>query len=203
MTPPAAPTSAAPLAEKLRAKFGAHVLAVHAYRGQQTVSIKREGLVEIARWLRDDPDMACDFLMDLTCVDYLKFGRAASSAPRIATPSPLPFYMTAKASAEKWERGASNDDYRFEVVYHFYSSRHKHRLRVKVPLTSADPSVASLTVLWQTANWFEREAWDMYGVVFTGHPNLKRLLMYEEFKGHPLRKDYPAGKRQPLIGPTY
>ena len=90
---------------------------------------------------------------------------------------------------------------RFEAVYHFYSSVHHHRVRLKVPLASSDLVVDSLTGLWQSANWFEREAWDLFGVQFRGHPNLKRLLLYEEFQGHPLRKDYPIRKRQPLIGP--
>ena len=162
----------------------------------------REGLLDVAQFLRDDPALRFDILMDLTCVDYLKFGRMLQSAPTLTTPSPLPYYMTPKPVTETWQRGVSPDEYRFEVVYHFYSSAHSHRLRLKVPLTAADPTVASLTGLWASANWFEREVWDMFGVRFTGHPNLKRLLMYEEFNGHPLRKDYPVRKRQPLIGPV-
>ncbi len=90
---------------------------------------------------------------------------------------------------------------RFEVVYHFYSLSQNTRLRVKVRVQEADPKVASLVPLWPIANWFEREVWDMFGIKFEGHPNLKRILMYEEFVGHPLRKDYPYNKRQPLIGP--
>jgi NADH-quinone oxidoreductase subunit C len=193
-------TTASP-ADAVRAKFAPQVLGSHAYRGQETVLLRREALLDVARHLKADPALAFDFLMDLSCVDYLKFGKVASSAPRIATPSPLPYHMTPKASAEKWERGVSNDEYRFDVVYHFFSTRYRHRLRIRVPLKAADPSVESLTSLWVGANWFEREVFDMFGVTFTGHPNLKRILMYEEFKGHPLRKDYPASRRQPLIGP--
>ncbi len=89
---------------------------------------------------------------------------------------------------------------RFQVVYHFFSLKHGHRLRIKVPAADGG-SVPSLTGLWAIANWFERECWDLLGVKFEGHPNLKRILMYEEFVGHPLRKDYPINKRQPLIGP--
>ncbi len=91
--------------------------------------------------------------------------------------------------------------YRFEVVYHFYSLAKNHRLRIKVPVSEDDPIVSSLTGLWPIADWFEREVWDMFGIRFEGHPNLKRILMYEAFVGHPLRKDYPVNKRQPLIGP--
>jgi NADH-quinone oxidoreductase subunit C len=186
----------------VRQRFPRYVIGTHAYRGQETVLLKREGLLEVAQFLKDDPAMAFDFLMDLSCLDYLKFGKTLSSAPTLATPSPLPYYMKPKPLAEVWERGVSNDEFRFEVVYHFYSSVRNHRLRLKVPLAAADPVVDSLTSLWHSANWFEREVWDMFGVRFTGHPNLQRILMYEEFKGHPLRKDYPIRKRQPLIGPV-
>ena len=90
---------------------------------------------------------------------------------------------------------------RFEVVYHLYSLPHNHRLRLKVRVEEDDARVPSAVALWPIANWFEREVWDMFGIRFDGHPDLRRLLMYEEFQGHPLRKDYAANKRQPLIGP--
>ncbi len=91
---------------------------------------------------------------------------------------------------------------RFDVVYHLYSVEHNHRLRIKTMVTEGD-SVPTLTKLWLIADWFEREVWDLYGIKFAGHPNLKRILMYEEFKGHPLRKDYPYDKTQPLIPETW
>jgi NADH-quinone oxidoreductase subunit C len=90
---------------------------------------------------------------------------------------------------------------RFEVVYHLYSIAHNHRLRVKAGVDEDDPVVPSAVPLWPIANWFEREVWDMFGLRFTGHPDLRRLLLYEAFVGHPLRKDYPVNRRQPLIGP--
>lgn len=90
---------------------------------------------------------------------------------------------------------------RFQVVYHFYSLAKNQRLRLKVPVDEKDCWVPTLTHLWPIADWFEREVWDMFGIRFEGHPNLRRILMYEEFEGHPLRKDYPYNKRQPLIGP--
>ena len=73
---------------------------------------------------------------------------------------------------------------------------------MQVPVEEADPEVDSLTPLWAGADWLEREVWDMFGIRFRGHPNLKRILMYQEFVGHPLRKDYPVNRRQPLIGPV-
>ncbi|HLD70027.1 MAG TPA: NADH-quinone oxidoreductase subunit C [Candidatus Omnitrophota bacterium] len=90
---------------------------------------------------------------------------------------------------------------RFEVVVHFYSLKHNHRLRLKVPVAAENPEIDTLSDLWPSANWYEREVWDMFGIRFLNHPNLKRILMYEEFQGHALRKDYPFNKRQPLIGP--
>ena len=90
---------------------------------------------------------------------------------------------------------------RFELVYHFYSLKHNDRLRVKIPVSMKDCIADTITSLWKTANWYEREIWDMYGIKFRNHPDLKRILLYEEFNGHPLRKDYVVNKRQPLIGP--
>lgn len=88
---------------------------------------------------------------------------------------------------------------RFEMVYQFYSHETKERVGVKVPLEETSPNVASLTSLWKAADWYEREVYDMYGIHFSGHNDLRRILMYEEFKGHPLRKDYPLKARQPRI----
>ncbi len=96
-----------------------------------------------------------------------------------------------------WEEKAD----RFEVVYNLYSSRRNHRLFVKVPVPESDVTVDTVSDLWPAADWYEREVWDMFGVVFMGHPKLKRILMYDEFQGHPLRKDYAYNQRQPLIGP--
>ena len=88
---------------------------------------------------------------------------------------------------------------RFEVVYNLVSTVHGHRLRLRVKLTEEDPVVDSLTSVWRGVDWFERYCFDMYGIRFTGHPDLRRLLMYDEFVGHPLRKDYPLRGRQPLV----
>ena len=93
-------------------------------------------------------------------------------------------------------------DPRFEVVAHLYSLNHGHRLRLKTRVgdrTGEGAAVDSLTDLWGSANWLERECWDMLGVRFVGHPDLRRILLYPEFVGHPLRKDYPAERIQPLV----
>ena len=88
---------------------------------------------------------------------------------------------------------------RFEMVYHLYSLSNKQRLRIKARLAEKDLWIDSLTSLWKNANWLEREIYDMFGVHFKGHPDLRRIFMYEGFEGYPLRKDYPLRKRQPRI----
>jgi NADH-quinone oxidoreductase subunit C len=93
-------------------------------------------------------------------------------------------------------------DPRFEVVAHLYSLSRGHRLRIKARVGDRDGETVeldSLTELWGSANWLERECFDMFGVKFVGHPDLRRILLYPEFEGHPLRKDYPAEKIQPLL----
>jgi NADH-quinone oxidoreductase subunit C len=90
---------------------------------------------------------------------------------------------------------------RFEVVYHFYSVARNHRVRIKARVSEAAAEIDSLVDLYPSANWMEREVWDLYGVRFRGHPDLRRILLYDEFEGHPLRKDYPKERRQPLVGP--
>ncbi len=152
---------------KLKERFPDAVTEVSDHCGDETAYVKRENLLQVAHFLKDDAAFDMNVLMDLTAVDGL------------------------------WMEWSP----RFEMVYHFYSLRQNHRLRLKVRVSEMDPKVVSLTKLWPIANWFEREVWDMFGIQFEGHPNLKRLLMYEEFVGHPLRKDYPINKRQPLIGP--
>lgn len=87
---------------------------------------------------------------------------------------------------------------RFEVVYHLYSIYYGHELRLKVRLDEQDPAIDTVTEIWRGANWYEREVYDLYGIRFNGHPDLRRILLYPEFVGHPLRKDYPIQGEQPL-----
>jgi NADH-quinone oxidoreductase subunit C/D len=90
---------------------------------------------------------------------------------------------------------------RFEVVLHLYSVSKKHHVRLKTPVPESDPKLPTITGLFRGADWFEREAWDLYGIVFEGHPNLSRLLTHDSFVGHPMRKDYPVGQRHVLKTP--
>ena len=96
-----------------------------------------------------------------------------------------------------WEEKAD----RYEIIYNLYSYEKKHRLFVKALVPGSEPEIDSVASVWPAADWFEREVWDMFGIRFKDHPNLKRILMYDGFEGHPLKKDYPYTKRQPIIGP--
>jgi NADH-quinone oxidoreductase subunit C len=109
----------------------------------------------------------------------------------------LDFEMLSDVTAVDW----LGEEPRFELVYHLYSLKHNQRVRIKSRVPESDPEIASLVPLWPSADWMEREVWDLYGIRFGGHPDLRRILLYEEFEGHPLRKDYPKEKRQPLVGP--
>jgi len=185
------------LVETLGHRFPDAVAGSHTYRGDATVLLHRGSLLEVARFLRDDPALQMNYLMDLTAVDYSAFGKKPtpaffpSSGVSVRTSPEIP-------DEDPWPGPPGTS--RFAVVYHFYSMAHKHRLRLVVPVEEADAAVDSLSSLWPGANWLEREVWDMFGIAFRGHPDLKRILMYDEFAGHPLRKDYPVKKRQPLIG---
>jgi NADH-quinone oxidoreductase subunit C len=114
----------------------------------------------------------------------------------------LGFDMLSDLTAVDYSKFPGREDGpRFEVVYHLYSLAHNHRVRLKVRVDEDEPVVPTAVGLWPIADWLEREVWDMFGIRFDGHPDLRRLLLYDEFVGHPLRKDYPINRRQPLIGP--
>jgi len=149
----------------LREHFPEAVLETLLPQGDATALIRPDGLIKIVDFLKNDPRLQFNVLVDITAVDYM--GRKP----------------------------------RFDVVYHLLSLPFNRRLRLKAAVDEGEPSLDSLTPFWGSANWLEREVWDMFGIRFAGHPNLKRILLYEEFQGHPLRKDYPIRKRQPLIGP--
>ena len=187
-----------PLIEAVKERFPQAVASSHTFRGDATLVLRRESLLEVAQFIKDDPAFKMNFLVDLTAVDYSTFGRRptpaffASSGVSVGLNNLVP-------DEDPWP---GPPDERFTVVYHFYSMTHKHRLRLVVPVEESVAEVDSVSSLWPAANWFEREVWDMFGITFRGHPDLKRILMYEGFDGHPLRKDYAVKRRQPLIGPV-
>jgi NADH-quinone oxidoreductase subunit C len=170
--------------ERLQKKFPQEVLGTHAMHGDETAVVDRQGFLTLCTWLRDSPDMDFKMLTDLTVVDY----QGMPAKVRVCSPG-----------ADKASTARNGTAPRFEVVYHLNSLSRGQRLRLKIPVELEDAVVPSVVTLWNSANWMEREAWDMYGMRFEGHPDLRRILLYEEFVGHPLRKDYPIQKRQPLI----
>jgi NADH-quinone oxidoreductase subunit C len=191
--------TAASLIQAVRDRFPQAVQGAHMYRGDATVLLSREFLLDVARSLKEDPAFQMNVLMDLTAVDFSAFRK-----------KPAPAFFASSGVAVRPSPEIPDEDpwpgppaARFVVVYHFFSVSLKHRLRLEVPLVEeGEAEVDSLTSLWAGADWLEREVWDMFGIRFRGHPNLKRILTYDEFVGHPLRKDYPVNKRQPLIGPV-
>lgn len=150
---------------KLREKFAASVLDVKEFRGEVTVVVKREDIVEICKFLKSS--LAYNLCTDVTAVDYL-----------------------------------GKQDPRFMVVYNLYSIPNKDRLRVKAPVPEADCTIDTVSGIWSSANWLEREVYDLMGVTFTNHPDLRRIMMTDDWVGHPLRKDYPVQgpDREPYKG---
>ncbi|MCB9764422.1 MAG: NADH-quinone oxidoreductase subunit C [Alphaproteobacteria bacterium] len=170
----------AAIADHIKAKFGDRILDHYTFRGQHALTIAPKDIREVLAFLRDDPDLDMNVLMDLGGVDYLTFADNAQ---------------------DEDEEEALERDHRFEVVYQMFSLKNMHRFRVKVAVRDDSVEVPSVWDMFRVANWMEREVWDMYGVRFAGHPNLRRILNHEDFEGHPLRKDYPINKRQKLARP--
>lgn len=143
------------LINKLKAGAGDAIESVDEFRGELTVVIRKEAIVQVARVLRDDPELRFDSLRDV-------------------------------CGAENHKSGP-----RFLVIYNLFSILNKFRLRLKVRVDGDDPRVDSVSDVWPAANFAERETYDMFGIVFDGHPDLRRIYMPEEFEYHPLRKDFP------------
>ena len=140
--------------QRVRAQFPQAVEGTSAHRDQVALRVYKEYIVDVCRFLRDDPELSFELCLDVTAVDY-------PMRPR-----------------------------RFDVVYHLYSLSKGHLLRVKAAVGEAE-EIESVTPIWKTANWTERETYDMYGVRFANHPDLRRILLTDNFEGYPFRKDYP------------
>ena len=172
------------------------ILSQHEQHGDATVVVAKDRLLEVLGFLHEEADLDFDMLSDLTAVDYLD-NRGLDN--RGLDNRGLDNRGLDSRGAQRRDGDHSP---RFEVVYHLYSIIHNHRLRVKVGIDLGDCEVESAVSIWPAANWMEREAFDLYGIRFSNHPDLRRILLYEEFEGHPLRKDYPKTRRQPLVGPV-
>jgi NADH-quinone oxidoreductase subunit C len=150
------------LVESLRTALGARLRDTSVALGEITIMVDAADFLAVATLLRDDASLAFEELIDLCGVDYLSHGNAVWEGPRYA------------------------------VVLHLLSLQHNWRLRVRAFCADNElPLIASLTPVWNCANWYEREAFDLYGIVFEGHPDLRRILTDYGFVGHPFRKDFP------------
>lgn len=157
-----------PVAE-LKDKLADDVLHVKTFRDETTIIIKPDNIVAVMLALRNTPGLVYNFLSDISAVDYYPDDYGAGFA------------------------GDFRPE-RFGVSYHLYSMLYNRRLRIKTFATDDNPSISSVTSVWPGANWLERELFDMMGITFEGHPDLRRLLMAEDWDGHPHRRDYPMGK---------
>lgn len=160
--------------DALTAKFPTAVTRTESAHGDEVAWIPRDRLIEVAAWLKSDAAMAFDSPVFCTCVDWVDYNPVGGGG---------------------WDESQP----RFTVCYQLRSLAHKHRIRLKIDLPENDPRCPSLAGLWPAFNWQERETFDMYGIKFDNHPDLRRIYLYEEFVGYPLRKDYPKDKRQPLV----
>lgn len=154
---------------RLTAELGDSVLETSSFRGDDEAIISASAWKKAAAFLKSDAELAMDHFVDLTAADY-----------------------------PERERLNLEVRPRFDVVLMVRSMKHNHRLRVKTRL-GENETLESIVSVWGAANWAEREIFDMFGIRFDGHPDLRRILMYPEFQGYPLRKDYPISQAQPLV----
>ena len=173
-----------PLLNDLRQSLGARIIRHKLETGQLSIEVAAADITEVCLALRDDESLAFNQLTDLCGVDYLSYGKAD--------------WETRATTRTGFSRGVRQGVYidtpdqadRFAVVYHLLSLQHNRRLRVRSYLSGQPPRIASVTPIWPGANWFEREAFDLYGILFDDHPDLRRILTDYGFRGHPFRKDF-------------
>jgi NADH-quinone oxidoreductase subunit C len=177
------------LASRIDGRFGEQMRRVPSTCGELTYELDKDDLIEIATALRNEADFGFEMLMDVCGVDYLNYGSDE--------------WKTNDATDSGYSRGVERepvildeadefDPRRFAVVYHLLSLQHNFRLRLRTYTgTSNPPILKSVVDIWNGANWFEREVFDLFGVLFEGHPDLRRILTDYGFIGHPFRKDFP------------
>lgn len=170
------------LLDLISSKLGQHIAHSEISLSDLVVTIRRNESLDFFRLLKLDSQLSFDFLVDVTAIDN---SNLYSEKDRLVGKIPL-------SAAE-----------RFTLVYHLMSYKFGYRIRVKIAVPENSPEINSVTELWNSANFAEREVYDMFGISFLGHPDLRRVLMYDEFKGHPLRKDYPVQGKQPRIKLRY
>jgi NADH-quinone oxidoreductase subunit C len=182
------------LAESVQEQLGGSLKPLPAPTGEIAFEVEAADLLRVCRTLRDSPELKFEMLMDLAGVDYLHYGRDEWQTDS-ATRSGFSRAWVARVSAPDPQMPG-----RFGVTYQLLSITHNHRLRLRVKCPdAAEPVVDSVIEVWAGANWFEREAFDLFGILFRGHPDLRRLLTDYGFIGHPFRKDFPLSGNVEVI----
>lgn len=172
-------------ANDLQERFAEQAVDVLVAYGEITLEVPREHLISVCTALRDEPELAYSQVMDVCGVDYSTYGEVEWETNNATTSGFSRAVNSDEAHEAKWIKD------RFAVVYHLISYRHNKRVRVRTFADSEFPVVDSVVDIWNGANWFEREAFDLFGILFDGHPDLRRILTDYGFVGHPFRKDFP------------
>ena len=191
--PSATPPSA--LMREVLMLLGERVRDHHAFRGDDTIIVAREEVLESARLLRER--LGFDFLVDVTAVDYFGQPDFFAAQPEVWDKLTQPARRIPE-SRHHVNLPARGSQPRFAVVYHLLATATMARLRIKCRVPEEDCTIDSLVPVWPGANWLERETYDLYGIDFRKHPDLRRIYLYDEFVGHPLRKDYDKRHEQPI-----
>ena len=193
------------LAEQLQQRFGESLLANVDAVGEVTIELSPDALLEVATALRDEADFAFEMLMDVCGVDYANYGKDEWATEETSSSG---FSRGVEAATAGRLQAVTEDlvvekprqPKRFAAVYQLLSISKNRRLRLKVFAPDDDlPVIPSVISIWSSANWFEREAFDLYGILFEGHPDLRRLLTDYGFIGHPFRKDFPLSGNVEVI----
>ncbi|MCK4743326.1 MAG: NADH-quinone oxidoreductase subunit C [Sulfuriflexus sp.] len=172
-------------ADRLQERFAAQAVEVLVAHREITLEVPREHLITVCTALRDEQEFAFSQAMDVCGVDYSTYGEVEWETNSASSSGFSRAVNENKAHEAKWEKN------RFAVVYHLISYKHNTRVRVRTFADSEFPVVDSVVDIWNGANWFEREAFDLFGILFDGHPDLRRILTDYGFVGHPFRKDFP------------
>lgn len=175
------------LVHSLQQKFADQVMSVTQALGEVTVEAPAQSLLDISQRLRDADEFQFDMLMDLCGVDYAEYG-LVQWVTEAATDEG---FSRAVERGENQQRILDWNKPRFAIVYHLLSTTLNQRLRLRVFCEQEPLWVDSVAAIWNAANWYEREAYDLYGILFRGHPDMRRLLTDYGFIGHPFRKDFP------------
>lgn len=177
------------LAAQIIERFGDKVERVPSICGELTLEVGRDDLIEVATALRNEGDFGFEMLMDVCGVDYLNYG---SDEWDTHDATDTGFSRGVERGPVILDEADEFDARRFAVVYHLLSLQHNLRLRLRVYTGESNPPmIRSVVDIWNGANWFEREVFDLYGILFEGHPDLRRILTDYGFIGHPFRKDFP------------